>query len=226
VKNFVLLALIFGLLSCKERTPAYVSARTKTLNMSGAAQDVHLPTELFDEIQKVHKPLVSDKEATDQETDTKAKLEIPTEFFDFRVFLAEKTKGVLGGANYELLFGSGGGVLDLKDFVPSDRGTFFLGIKPDLPVLEKEELHIFFLSNSQKWTFNGENFGSGCDVYMDLTSYFTSAMKQDGFVVNVEHGRHVALLAGSYFMAISIKGKLYLSQLTIKDSRYRKLQCR
>jgi hypothetical protein len=219
-------AVFLFLLACTERPPVYVGLKAKTLNMSGAALDVQLPSELFDEIMDVYQPPVFDQTANDRENETKARLEIPTDFFSFHVFLTERTKGVLGASNFDLVYGKGGGELDLKDFVRTDKGTFYLGVKPMLPANHKKEiLKVYFLSNSQKWESDEESFGAGCNVYLDIGDFFNSAMQKTGFVVNVNKQRHVGLLSGTLFFAISIEGRLYLSQLTIKDSRYRKLQC-
>ncbi len=218
--------MVILMVACESKTPSYVGHKAKQFNMTAAAQDVHLPTELFDEIMDIYKPLMNDSEATDRDVDTKARLEIPTDFFPFHVYLTERTKGILGGNNVDLAFGKGGGELDLKDYLKSERGTFFLGIKPILSEWEDEELRVFFLSNARSWDSENEKFGAGCNVYLDIGHYFNNAMKDDGFKVNVSKQRHVGLLSGTFFMAVSVRGRLFLSQLTIKDSRYKNLHCK
>lgn len=214
-----------GCFSAQE--PAFVATDAKVLNMSGSAEDTQLPGELFDNIMDVFEPQIQDKAVVDPVKETKGKLEVPTEFFAFHVYLTERTRGVLGGDSFELMYGKGGGVLDLKDFLKTSRGTFALGIRPLLPEREQaEELKVYFLSNSPRREREGAVYGAGCDTYLDITRFFKNAMSDEGFVVNVAGERHVGLLAGTLFLATSIKGRLYLSQLTVRDSRYKKLHCR
>lgn len=221
-----LVALLLLVACSSEKQPDYVPAKAQSLNMSGAAEDVKLPSELFDELMEVYRPTLEDQEATDQSSDSRAKLKIPTEFFAFNLFLTEKTKGVLGGDNSELAYGKGGGVLDLKDFIHLQKGTFLLGFKPLLPDIGEEKLKVLFLSNSYRRESEGTVYGAGCNVYLNVSDFFNKSMATTGIVVNVAKERHVGLLGGTLFFAISIKGKLYLSQLTIRDSRYKNLFCR
>ncbi|HEX4926153.1 MAG TPA: hypothetical protein VFV50_18815 [Bdellovibrionales bacterium] len=223
-----LVALALFTASCtSSKEPAYVAPDAKVLNMSGSAEEIQLPPELFDELMAVFEPQIQDKAVVDPAKETKGKLEVPTEFFAFHVFLREKTRGVLGGDNFELMYGKGGGVLDLKDFLKTSKGTFALGIRPILPEREQdEELKVFFLSNAHRREREGVTYGAGCDLYLDITRFFRTAMADEGLVVNVAGERHVGLVSGTLFFATSIKSRLYLSQLTVRDSRYKKLHCR
>lgn len=217
--------LLLGLclVSCEEKH-AYISDKKTVVNMSSSIEDVGLPTSLWEELQAVYEPLALDK-STSEEQGSKAKLEIPTAFFGFKVYLVEKTRGVIKGGNQEFVFGQGGGVLRLEDYLNEKRGTFYLGLVPDLEMGDKDILHVYYLSNTKTVEIDGKIHGAGCDRYLDITDYFAKSMKKDGFILNTSGGRHISLLAGSYFMAASVKGKLYLSQLTISDSRYKPRHC-
>ena len=199
--------------------------KTEKVNYTRAAMDVQLPSVLWEKIEKVYLPMALDYSAVKQEN-SDARLDIPTSFFAFKVILTEKTKGILGRKNFEIDFGEGGGNLDLREFVQTSRGTFWLKVDPFLVDRTKEIFYVYYLSNSKERKISQGQVGNGCHLYMDITDYFEKTMNTGGIMVNTTDGWHVSLLVGSYFMAISIKGKLYLSQLTIKDSRYRDLHCK
>ena len=154
---------------------------------------------------------------------------LPTEFAPLRVYLVEKNRGVLHGINHEIVFGPGGGELDLQDFVENRKGSFYFAVEfmPDVPI-EKGSLNrkIFFLSNSLRRHNKSETIGNGCHNYYDITTSFEAAMRGTGYALNTTDLRHVSALAGTFFFALKNEGKLSIAQLTIKDSSHRGLQCR
>jgi hypothetical protein len=192
--------------------------------MVRAASDVELPVSLWDMIEAVYDPMALEK-IPQKETRSSAKFEIPTEFIPIKLYLVEKNRGILNGTNYELVYGKGGGELDLQDFVSDRNGSFYVAMTVNLDLGEKP-LRVFYLSNAKQRKIGGEEVGAGCDTYIDLTRYFAKAMKEKGILANTTRQQHISLLAGTYFFVASVGGRLYLSQLTIKDSRYRQLHCR
>lgn len=223
--KLVTLLLVVIFLSACEDPPSYLSGRKLVINMAATTQDVSLPPKLWEELESVYRPLALDL-TQKTETDSKAKLEIPTDFFAFHVYLVEKTKGVLKKGNVDLQFGKGGGVLNLEDFVNDEkRGTFYLGLQPNITYEKSDVFKVFYLSNAKKVKIDGEEFGSGCGHYLEITDFYGKAMKTDGLLLNTSGARYVSQLVGSYFMAVSVKGKLNLSQLTILDSRHKNQHC-
>jgi hypothetical protein len=227
----VLAFLVLG--SCHSKSffekPIYSSQ-----NMSRSSSEIELPSSLWDQIEKVYTSSLATREMKKDEGEKKSEksesqdephLQIPTEFTTLKVFLVEKTHGVLGDRNFELTFGEGGGDLDLQDFVSDINGTFYMGMRFGQELADSP-LHVFFLSNSRQRKLSGEIYGSGCGHYFDITSFFNRSMKGSGFEVNTTNQRAVSALAGTFFLSAVISGKLYLSQLTVRDSRYRALQCR
>ncbi len=154
---------------------------------------------------------------------------LPTEFAPLKVYLVEKNRGVLHGINHEIVFGPGGGELDLQDFVEDRKGSFYFAVEfmPDVPVAKASlGRKIFFMSNSVRRHNKTETIGNGCHNYYDITSSFDAAMKTDGYALNTTDLRHVSALAGTFFFVMKNEGKLEIAQLTIKDSSHRALQCR
>ncbi|MGE3975588.1 MAG: hypothetical protein AB7F59_13765 [Bdellovibrionales bacterium] len=221
MKIFFLLVLI--LVGCEE-TPEYVKGKKTKIRMAAATQDIVLPAKLWAELEAIYKPLILDQSRVEEEG-SRVKLELPKEFFPFSFYLNEKNKGVLKQGDHELIFEKGGGVVDLANFLTDQKGSFHVAVRPQLELDKNDKVMVFYLSNAKRLNIDGEVHGAGCTKYMDITNYFTERMKKEGILANTTSQRHVALLVGTYFFAASIKGKLYLSQLTIKDSRFKKLHC-
>lgn len=215
--------IVLFLVACED-TPNYLKGKKTKVRMSSDTQDVVLPEKLWLELESLYKPLILDQSRVEEEG-SRAKLEIPKEFFSFSFFIVEKNKGVLKLGDHELVFEKGGGTVDLGNYLTDQRGSFYVAVRPQLELEKTDKLTVFFLSNSKLLNIDGEVHGSGCTKYMDISDYFIERMKTDGILANTTKQRHIPLLVGTYFFAVSIKGKLYLSQLTIKDSRYKKLHC-
>ncbi len=219
------LTIFFLLLVACEDKPEYMPKKPQVIRMAAGNQDVTLPSRLWEELEAVYRPPIFEK-ASSEENDSKAKLEIPKDFFSFHIYLKEKSAGILTNRNgYDLSFGAGGGTLDMQEFVQQKRGSFYFGFRPELEVEKDDVFKVFYLSNSRLNNIEGQLHGSGCDKYLDISDYFRNKMTGEGILLSASEGRHVSLMAGTYFFATSLKGKLYLSQLTIKDSRFKKLHC-
>lgn len=217
------LSLLLG--SCEDK-PEYIPHKAQSVAMPAMNQEVNLPTRLWEEIESVYVPTIYDKSAVENEENSKAKLEIPKEFFSFHVYLKEKTPGILNNSDgYDLTVSGTGGMIDFQQFVKDKRGSFYLGMRPELQIEDSDNFKVFYLSNAKSMHFSGENVGAGCDKYMDISDYFRKKMKKEGIFLTTAEGRHVSLMAGTYFFATSLKGKLYISQLTIRDSRFKKHHC-
>jgi hypothetical protein len=218
-----LLVFLLLLTACED-TPEYLKGKKTKVNMTASTQDVKLPAKLWEELEAIYQPLILDQSRVEEEG-SRAKLEIPKEFFGFSFYLVEKNRGIVKHGDHELVFEKGGGTLDLADFLSDQKGSFYVAMRPQLELDKNDKLRVFYLSNSRRLNIDGEVHGGGCDKYMDVTQFFNERMKKEGVLANTTKQRHVGLLVGTYFFAVSIKGKLYLSQLTVKDSRFKKLHC-
>lgn len=214
-------------------------------DMSRATIDVELPTALWDRIDAVYKTGPKVKAEGKPEAKPEAEVgdpmidEVSKEYVPLTVVLSEKpdNKGILQSHDHQLYFGPGGGVVDLADFVENRRGSYNLKVifgkgKPDgskedpLNDLSKESVKVFFLSNSRRRRWEGKLIGSGCTKYFDITSFFEKSMKASGFTLNTTDHLDVTSLSGSFFFAAQVNKTLYISELSIKDSRFNSLQCR
>jgi hypothetical protein len=237
----LLLALFFS--GC-EHEPEWKKNEFKKHALVQSSNDAKLPEALWNQIEAVYTGKVeASGEPGEKKVETAPPDEspgsaksvtetgtLPTEFVPLKVYLIEKNRGLLHGQNHLIEFGPGGGELDLQDFVEPKSGSFYLAVefKPDVPV-EKENdpaERVFFLSNSVRRKLGTEVIGNGCHDYFDVTTAFQKAMRGPGFYLNTTRLRHVSALAGTFFFALKHEGKLYLAQLTIKDSGARSLLCR
>ncbi len=170
--------------------------------------------------------------------------EVTKEYVPISVKLIEKADnhGMLQSQDHHLTFGPGGGVIDLADFVENRRGSYFFQVEfgkgketvsaevGEAGALSrdysKEPIKVFYLSNAKRRRLSGKIIGSGCNKYYDVSSFFASAMKAKGLLLNTTEHLDVSAISGSFFFVSQINKTLYISQLSIKDSRFSTLQCR
>lgn len=223
----LILAMLAG---CRKEAPTWHEHAFATEDLSRTAVQAHLPRSLWEKITGliggagggggeegghggggeasgmfVHGPL-------------------PSVFAPIRVFLVEKNHGILTRGHTEIIYPAGGGELDLSAFVQPKNGSFYFAVE-FLPDIEKADRKVYYLSGASERVLDGEKYGAGCHSYFDVSGAFQKAMSKEGFLVNTSGGRHVSALAGVYFFAAAVEGKLYLASLTIKDSARRTLQC-
>jgi hypothetical protein len=244
-----LLALSFlifclsGCNGCQKKDPLE-SIPKKTMDMKEFEESENIPSALWNVIESNYKPLALDpegqavKEGTkEKETDEKSvkpteeqiellKKRPPLDPLSFRIYLIEKTAGILGGENWDLKFPVGGGYLDFRYFIPESigSGTFFLKIKYDSP-MDPKETKVYYLSNAKTRTLAGQTYGNGCHRYFDVSDYWNKAMKGEGLVLNTHLQRHLSLTYGTFYFVAPVLGKLRIGHLTIKDSRHHELSC-
>ncbi len=207
------LALAFLQLGCQSKT-LYKELKYHEQEMPAAAADVRLPTKLWNLFEN---PNITNNEEADSKK--------PTEFMGLKVFLYERNKGILGGENHLLVFPPGGGEVDFRDLVSEKSGSFYFVAEPKTKI-EKPNLKVYFLSNSNTRELKGVIVGSGCDSYFDISTAFSKAVAGQGFLLNTTDQRHISATAGTFFFVIDDGQKLHLARLTVKDSRYPAVQCK
>lgn len=155
-----------------------------------------------------------------------AKLSVETDLKPLTVYLMEETRGVLGGRNLKIDFGPGGGDIDLRDFVMSNRGTFRVVFEFAADAEPEAVKRVWYLSNAQKRKVGPDWVGAGCDTYMDISTFTKKQAEKDGMLIAIGSDRHVSALAGTYVFSVKRGGRVQVSRLTILDSSKRKLMCR
>lgn len=231
MKRYLLLALLM-LPACKEES----SWRNKSYHERTATSstgEVKIPSALWDRLIDPEKPLRGNVEFSQVPTPNQgggdsaiAKATIETELKPLTVYLIEETKDVLGGRNQKVMFGPGGGDLDLRDFVTQPHGAFRIVFEFGADYEPTIKKRVWYLSNSPKRKVGPDWVGSGCDTYMDISSFVAESYLKDGILVAVGDDRHVSALTGTFFFSAKRAGHVESSRLTLFDSSKRKLQCR
>lgn len=196
-------------------------------NVSG----VNIPTKLWDEIEgvytnqggQVQTAIRADK--ADSLAASNAK-QVPLRYMKLNVGLRELHRGVLSQPGLLLRFGQGGGSVDFADYIKGKSGSFVITVKIPIEKEKMERFAVFFWSNGKPRKIGETIYGSSCDKVLNITNYFKSTMSDSGIQVSVDKQKYLTLLAGTYVFAMKMDSTLFVSQLTVKDSRYREWHCR
>lgn len=222
------------LAGCKEEA-SWKSRSYIERTLASPVGEIKIPTELWERVIKPDQPLKSVMDIAHAPEPAPehggaesaiAKASIETDLKPLTVYLIEETRGVLGGRNQKIVFGPGGGDIDLRDFVLEKRGAFRIvfefGDEAD-PTLVKR---VWYLSNAQKRKVGPDWVGAGCDSYMDISTFVKNETAKDGILIAVGGDRHISALAGTFLFSAKRGNRIEVSRLTIFDSSKRKLLCR
>lgn len=218
ILNFILVLFFSNLLLGSQNE---IKFQTKVETQ--VPQEVFLPPIIWDLLEE--KKIINPKGKIVNNNQDNRHLE-ENVFGGIKVKLIEKTPGILGGKNFEIVSQSGGLQIDLANYIKDKKGTFIFSFEP-LSTIDKLTSQVIFLSDSvSKVSSQQQSIGGGCGKFYDITKAYLSKFRDPGIEVNVTEGRHVSLLSGSFFMRVSHDvGVRTLIQLTITDSNYPELLC-
>lgn len=141
------------------------------------------------------------------------------------VNLVQKRGGALH-ENARVVTPLGGGVVDLSELVTPVRGAFFAKIRSQQENgHDPENMRVFYVSRAKRRAIGGEDFGAGCNTWMEVTSFFGKAMQGDGFQLYTADQRYLSVLAGTFVVVSFAKEALSVASLTFTDSRYPQVMC-
>ncbi|MGZ6486119.1 MAG: hypothetical protein ACXWQQ_06275 [Pseudobdellovibrio sp.] len=140
-------------------------------------------------------------------------------FTPLEVLFTESQEGVLRKPAIQYNFPKGGGEIDLKNVVTSD-GSFYISFPEEQFDKNNELLHLFYISNSPKTSIENEQFGMGCGKWVDLKGNFKKLQNKDFLKLNTNDLRYLRVLAGTYVFIFKQNKNVYLSQLSLTDSRH------
>lgn len=191
------------------------------IEISQSPRDFKIPSQLWDLILKSELSAEEKKAAEEKQKEAKAeskKEENPIlVWMPAKVQLKSSVAGILKNLRTELSFSMGGGEVDLTEFVIGEKGSFFVKILLD-EYKDIGKLKIFFYSRAKKRKVDKDVFGSGCNVFFDVTKKFISLNSSEGIKVNVTKDRHLSVLGGHFILANKSEGKIYLTQVSFVDS--------
>lgn len=225
-------AFIFGLplvfmLGCKESDDMGPVTFTKT-TVERTSKEFFVPTQLSKEIEKKYLEFIRKENPKIVLPDDEIVSRIPRDFLDVEIFLQESAKGILS-SNLQFIMPRGGGELDLKNYVVGSKGSFFLKFKAKRSSEENKEaaaLRVYFLSQAKKRKIGSESYGADCNKYMDITDYVHKLNSEQGIQLNATDQRYLSVIGGTfYFVDFHPERKIYLSAVSVRDSRYPELMC-
>ncbi len=106
-----------------------------------------------------------------------------------------------------------------------ERGPVELDFKTDLKEEEMKDLQVYYSSNSRRRKIDGEQIGNGCNVLLDLTSYFKNEVFKRHILLHTGQMRHISAVAGTFYFVSAEPQRLRISQVTFTDSRHTELTC-
>lgn len=193
-------------------------------------RDVRIPEVVVEEIHKAYAKVAFDKHDALAGHEG-SEVVLPRRNLDLKVVLTEKTRGILNSSQIELKPPTGGGIIDLSQWVHRGRGTFFWNVELE-PHLG-EEGHgaavnkVYFLSqHPRRQRKDGPAIGMGCSKVVDITKHFETVIeKPPGQKLNTTDGTHLGTLMGTYYFFVINKEAVRVATLTFNDSRFPDAHC-
>lgn len=218
---------------CKSE-PAWKSRTYVERSLTSNIGEVMIPTSLWERVIDPEKPLKAPINLSQVPTPNQgggdsaiAKASIETDLKPVSLYLIEESDGVLGGRNQKVVFGPGGGDIDLRDFVRSEKGAFRVVFEFAADAGPEAARRVWYLSNAQRRKVGPDFVGAGCDTYMDITSSVVSSVQKEGLLMAVSGDRHVSALAGTFLFAVKRGSRIEVARLTFTDSSKKKdILCR
>jgi hypothetical protein len=209
--------------------------RFKQVNLKTQEQKLEIPSDLWDLIESMYsgenalRPVgekVESKIPFYSIIKKRSKVQTPLKYMDLKVRLIENNYGTLGRKDYQLNYPLGGGLLDFANYVKVEEGSFRIEVEMGLDTTDAEQFRVFYWGNGKRRKIDGDVFGSGCKNVHELTGFFKTKVFVRGLAATTHRRKYVTTLAGTYVFVVKKGGALYISQLTMQDSRYGFLQCR
>ncbi len=202
---FISVGLLFSCAKKKETVEA------KMYVVEEVASDIRLPKDLMHEMESDY--LKRSKSSTPVYV-----------FIPLVVEFLEHSEGALKNPKMSFELPKGGGQIDLQDVV-TGHGSFYMSFPSWQFDKNLELVHLYYVSNSPKKPIENEVFGMGCGKWTDLKNSFGDLSKSDFLKLNTTELRYIHLLAGHYLFVFQQSAQLYLTQLTVTDSRYSSELC-
>jgi hypothetical protein len=181
-----------------------------------SSRDIKIPRALVHQLETEYHAFLTKNEVSGKDN-------IKRKLLNMSVELTQKHPLALH-ENARVVTPLGGGVVDLAEFVTPIRGAFSMKINA-----KKEDgtdtsgLRVFFVSKGKTRILDGDEFGAGCDKYMEITSFYNR--KSHGFDLYTAGQRYLSVVGGTFVAVVFEKEALQVGSLTFMDSRYPELLC-
>ncbi len=121
---------------------------------------------------------------------------------------------------------TGGGVIDLAEFVTPVRGAFQLKFKiNDSQGNPVADLQTHYVSRAKQRKLVKDAYGVGCSRYLDISNYFQKKNSGSGFTLYTADHRYLSVIAGTFVFFSYSEESLSIASVTFTDSRYPEVLC-
>jgi len=183
-----------------------------------SSRDVQIPRALVSRVEKDYDIFLTNEGVVNKGHIKRALLNV-------RADLKQKRPGALQ-EDSRILTPLGGGVVDLADLITPVRGAFTMKIQAlREDGSEPDHMRIFFISGAKNRVIDGEEYGAGCEKWMDITHYFKKTMGHDGFQLYTADQRYLSVVGGTFVVVGYSKAALDVGSITFTDSRYPQVLC-
>lgn len=203
------------------KAEAHVEVHREPMNEKPAKQssrDVKIPRALVAKLEKEYREYLTQQQVIVKEGVQRRLINVMAE-------LTQKHEASLH-ENTRVITPLGGGVIDLAEHVTPLRGAFSVKL---IPFRESgadiDGARVFFVSQAKARNLSGDQFGSGCGKYMEITSYYNKKNKGKGFDVYSTDRRYASVLGGTFVIVNFEKEALGVASVQFTDSRYPDLFC-
>jgi hypothetical protein len=185
---------------------------------------VKFPRELIKEIEKWYVDSERQRDPQRAGTDLEVLGTLKRKLMDLEVRLRPKSGEALEqGKRFRLP--TGGGTIDLGDYVKGDKGGFWVKMAIGKPIEGMTGLRVFYVSEARRRSVRGEDVGAGCGKLAEMTTWFNGAHHKRDLDVYMADQRFVSVLAGTWLFVALAKSEMLLGSITFTDSRYPHLLC-
>ncbi len=183
-----------------------------------SSRDVAVPRALVSHVEKAYEDFLKKEGVL-------GKPPITRKLLNVRVELSQSKRSALH-ENSRVNTPLGGGVVDLAEMVTQVKGAFSAKIN----VLAEDgstpsNAKVYYVSRAKARAIGSENFGAGCNRWMEITSFFSKAMSRGGFQLYTADQRYVSVLGGTFVIVSFAKEALSVGSVSFTDSRYSHLLC-
>jgi hypothetical protein len=209
------LALLISAATHADEEPAGEFSEKSARNSS---RDVKIPQGLVQNLEAEYRAFLAKNEVSLKENIKRKMLNMSVELTQNRpIALHEDTR---------IVTPLGGGVIDLSEYVTPLKGAFALKINAKKEDgTEPSGLRVFFVSHGKARLIDGDEFGAGCDKYMEITRYFHRKHGGKGFELYTAGQRYLSVVGGTFVAVVFEKEALQVGSLTFTDSRYPEHLC-
>lgn len=185
-----------------------------------SSRDVKIPRALVARIEREYK-----EHLAKLKLEANAKDGIKRHLLNLGVELTAERAGALS-EDVRVSTPTGGGVIDMAEFVTPLRGAFHARFVVKQEAQERPTTsRVFFVSQAKSRILGGEEYGAGCGKFMEITTRYNKKFSSKGFDLYSTDQRYLSVLGGTFVFVDYQPEALFVGSLTFTDSRYPNLLC-